>query len=167
MVTHLAKTGEVIPLPEGITVPLIRIGALDASLNIPTDGLLRIANPLELLRAPVADTINFGYLQTTNTQKALFLTPAYQKLPGNPADVGKLLSKTPPLFADAYRIMSSKGIFPNVGDAITNFGDAIVLNKKSGTAFWFDDTTIHCCRHCKREQTIVYAFISRYHFIQQ
>ena len=44
------------------------------------------------------------------------------------------MSKTPPLFADAFRIVKSKGIFPNIGDAVTNFGDVISLLKK-GTEF--------------------------------
>jgi len=126
MVTHIASTGEVTALPQGVTVPLIRIGKLDVNLNFPVDGLLRIANPTELLRLPATDTINYGFLQSTNTQKALFLTPAYQKLI-NTTDVGKLMSKTPPLFADAYRIMNAKGIFPNIGDAVNNYGDAIAL----------------------------------------
>ncbi len=68
-----------------------------------------------------------GIFKTTDTQKALFLTPAYQKLK-NVTDTAKLLSKTPPLFADAYRTISAKGIFPNIGDAISNFGDAISLD---------------------------------------
>ena len=42
---------------------------------------------------------------------------------------GKLLSKTPPLFVDAYRLMGSKAIFPNIGDAETSFGSAITLTK--------------------------------------
>ncbi|HEY2726699.1 MAG TPA: hypothetical protein VGI61_05970, partial [Parafilimonas sp.] len=132
MVTHLAKTGEVIALPEGVTVPLIRIGELDVNLNFPTNDLLRIANPTELLRLPTTDTINYGFLQSTNTQKALFLTPAYQVL-ANATDVGKLMSKTPPLFADAYRIMNAKGIFPNIGDAVNNYGDAIALAQNFAT----------------------------------
>jgi hypothetical protein len=126
MVTHIAKTGDVIPLPDGVTVPLIRIGEMDVNLNFPTDGLLRIANPTELLRLPTTDTINYGFLQSTNTQKALFLTPAYQKLT-DPTITGTVMSKTPPLFADAYRLMNAKGIFPNVGDAVSNYGDAIAL----------------------------------------
>ena len=144
MVKHEYDTGEVTPLPDNITVPIIRIGqiianvftdpqnsakdkySLDFNVNI-DDQLLRIANPTELLRVPINGTINFGYLQTTDTQKALFLTPAYQKLK-NITDAAKLLSKTPPLFADAYRTISAKGIFPNIGDAVTSFGDAIALD---------------------------------------
>src|SRR5262249_18435471 len=86
-----------------------------------------------LLRNPDNTTLNYGFLHSTDTQKALFLTPAYQLLTGlNTA--GKLLSKTPPLFVDAFRIVNSKGIFPNVGDAETAFGDAISL-LSSGSEF--------------------------------
>ncbi len=125
MVQHNAGTGDVTPLPEGITVPLIRTGkwkkgdVIDPA--VVTNALLRIAHPLEILRPPSASTINFGYLQSTATQKALFLTPAYGLLQK------KLLSKTPPIFADAYRMMTGSGIFPNIGNAIDNFGKAMPM----------------------------------------
>lgn len=128
MVMHKNGTGEVTPLPESLTVPLIRIGKLAKDLTIPDTELLRIANPTELLRDPLGDTVNFGFLQSTNTQKVLFLTPSFQKLAADNLP-GMLLSKTPPLFADAYRLISSKGIFPNIGDAVNSFGDAIALTK--------------------------------------
>ena len=120
MVQHNAGTGEVTPLPTGVTVPLIRTGKWKKGVVVDpavvASQLLRIAHPLEILSLPANNTINFGYLQSTATQKALFLTPAYglnQKM---------LLSKTPPVFADAYRLMTGNGIFPNVGNAIDNFG---------------------------------------------
>jgi hypothetical protein len=135
LVKHEAGTGEVSPVPPDLSAPLIRNGRLfrDAGdvLQLdpkPADALLRIANPTELLRPPTNDTINYGFLQSTDTQKALFLTPSFQK------DLATLLSKTPPLFADAFRVVKSKGIFPNIGDAVTNFGDVISLVKK-GTEF--------------------------------
>jgi hypothetical protein len=80
------------------------------------------------VRAPAADTVNFGFLQSTNTQKTLFLTPAFS---GQATDTvpGKMLSKTPPLFVDAYRLMGSKAVFPNIADAETGFGSAITLTK--------------------------------------
>ena len=125
MVQHNAGTGDVTPLPTGVTVPLIRTGKWKKGAVIdPTvvaTQLLRIAHPLEILRAPGTGTINFGYLQNTATQKALFLTPAY-----GPA-IKKLMSKTPPIFADAYRLMTGNGIFPNIGNAIDNFGKAMPL----------------------------------------
>jgi len=134
LVKHEAGTGQVSPVPPDLSAPLIRIGKVTKvgeTLKIdpdPATQLLRIANPTELLRKPASDTINYGFLQSTDTQKALFLTPAFQK------DVTTLLSKTPPLFADAFRIVNSKGIFPNIGDAVTNFGDVISL-LKNGNEF--------------------------------
>jgi hypothetical protein len=133
MVKHEHANGAVSPVPQELSVPLIRVGKLEKlafswRLNpSPNVSLLRIANPTELLRAATAGTlntpatINYGFLHSTDTQKALFLNPAFQQ------GVETLLSKTPPLFADAFRLVNSKAIFPNVGDAINNFGDAISL----------------------------------------
>lgn len=125
MVQHEAGNGNVTPLPTSTTVPLIRKGKWKKGTVVnQTDvqkELLRIAHPKEIIREATNDTINFGYLQSTATQKALFLTPAYglaKKM---------LLSKTPPIFADAYRMMTGNGIFPNVGNAIDNFGKAMPL----------------------------------------
>ena len=149
MVQHQRGTGEVTPLPDQLPVPLIRIGPLtynvvqvnpttqQVNLVEPdvTNQLLRIANPVELLRNPTNDTLNFGYLHSTDTQKALFLTPAYKLMAGAPpSEIPKLLSKTQPLFVDAFRIVNSKAIFPNVGDAESNIGDAISLFS-NGTEF--------------------------------
>jgi hypothetical protein len=142
MVQHTRGTGEVTPLPPQLAVPLIRIGALayqvvNAGPNAqqvvlqpppnPAQQLLRLADPAELLRNPTGETVNYGFLHGTDTQKALFLTPAYKLLTGAPGDKPTLFSKTPPLFADAFRIVNSKGIFPNVGDAAGNLGDALSL----------------------------------------
>ena len=125
---HARGTGDVTPLPDSVSVPLIRVGELADDMTFPDTELLRIANPADLVRAPAADTLNFGFLQSTNTQKTLFLTPSFA---GQATDTvpGKLLSKTPPLFVDAYRLMGSKAIFPNIGDAETSFGSAITLTK--------------------------------------
>jgi hypothetical protein len=145
MTQHSRGTGEVTPLPQQLAVPLIRSGVIQYQLSSdsggdvyklvtpdPTASLLRFANPLDLLRTPGADTVNYGFLFTTDTQKALFLTPAYKLL--GAGDQPTLLSKTPPLFVDAFRIVDSKAIFPNVRDADTVFGDAINLYSQ-GTEF--------------------------------
>lgn len=130
LVKHDRDTGEVSPVPTDLSVPVIRIGQLvmvgdQQVLDTPIEAaLLRIANPTELLRSPVDDTINYGFLQSTDTQKALFLTPAFE------LGKQKLLSKTPPLFVDAFRIVNSKSIFPNIGNAETNLGEAISLISK-------------------------------------
>lgn len=118
MVKHERDTGEVSPVPANLSVPVIRDGKLGAPAG---KVLLRIANPSELLRSPTDDTLNYGFLQSTDTQKALFLTPSFEK------GVKTLLSKTSPLFVDAFRIVNSKAVFPNIGDAENDFGDAIKL----------------------------------------
>jgi hypothetical protein len=125
LVQHAVGSGDVTPLPEDVTVPLIRAGKWVREKVIDPaavqNNLLRIANPADILRAVNAQTLNFGFLQSTATQKALFLTPAFA------AGAKTLMSKTPPIFADAYRLMTGKGIFPNIGDAINGFGKAIPL----------------------------------------
>ncbi len=92
LVLHARGTGEVTPLPETVSVPVIRIGESRADLTAPDQALLRVANPADLLLHSSGDTINFGFLQSTNTQKMLFLTPAFA---GQATDTlpGKLLSK--------------------------------------------------------------------------
>jgi hypothetical protein len=129
MVQHSRGTGDVSPLPEQLSVPLIRIGkwvkdkvVSDADVS----NLLRIAHPEDLLKFADSDTINFGFLQNMGTQKVLFMTPGFKK------GIDSLLSKTPPLLADSFRLLNSKGIFPNIGDADSNFGQAISLLKGIG-----------------------------------
>ena len=129
MVQHNRGTGDVSPLPEQLSVPLIRIGkwvkdkvVSDADVS----NLLRIAHPADLLKIPDSNTINFGFLQNMGTQKVLFMTPGFK------VDIDSLLSKTPPLLADSFRLLNSKGIFPNIGDAESNFGQAISLLKGIG-----------------------------------
>lgn len=132
MVQHSVATGEVTPLAESITVPLIRKGEWVKDVVIPKaavgNNLIQVANPADLLRTVNANTVNFAFLQSTATQKALFLTPSYRK------GVGTLLSKTPPIFADAYRLLSGNGIFPNIGNAVNNFGKAMPLLNSGGVA---------------------------------
>ncbi len=134
MVKHQRGTGEVSPVPDNLSVPLVRIGKLIKQgeklvlAEDPADQLLRIADPGEILRQAVNETVNYGFLLSTDTQKALFLTPSFKH------GLTKLLSKTPPLFADAFRIVNSKAVFPNVGNADNNVGDVINL-VKNGNEF--------------------------------
>jgi hypothetical protein len=149
LVKHERGSGDVSPVPQDLSVPLIRIGKLRKPKNLiftptgdileiikrtkldgplvvdpdPTTQLLRVADPTELLRDPVSSTINYGFLHSTDTQKCLFLTPSFAH------GVKKLLSKTPPLFVDAFRLVNSKAVFPNIKDGVTNFGEAIALVK--------------------------------------
>jgi len=124
LVQHTRGSGEVTPLPDKLNVPLIAEGELNPDTNAfpPIANILqRIAYPGDLLKLPDPATINFGFLQNMNTQKVLFLTPSFKK------GVESLMSKTPPLLADAYRLMNTSSIFPNVGNAETTFGTAIQL----------------------------------------
>ncbi len=126
MVQHNRGTGDVAPLPEQLSVPVIRFGKWvkdkvisDADVK----NFLRIAHPEDLLKPASNDTINFGFLQNMGTQKVLFMTPGFKQ------GVESLLSKTPPLLADSSRMLNSKGIFPNIGDIQSDFGQAISLIK--------------------------------------
>ncbi len=127
MVKHERGTGVVSPVPTNLSVPVIRKGKVvkdgsDVKIDIdPKTVLLRIANPTELLRQAVDNTLNFGFLQSMDTQKALFLTPPFEFAKN------KLFSKTPPLFVDTMRIVNSNAVFPNIGNAESSFGDAISL----------------------------------------
>lgn len=115
VVQHNQGSGEVSPLEPQATVPLIRRGKLldpsKQTTNAKADDLLRLAHPIDLVRLPGANTRNFGLLQSTGTQKALFRLPRFQQ------GVDQLLGEAPD-FADAYRIINSPGIFPNVQDAL-------------------------------------------------
>jgi hypothetical protein len=114
VVQHNNGTGEVSPLDPQATVPLIRRGRLspDATTTDSTAAdLLRVANPVDLVGPLGPSSRNFGLLQSTSTQKALFRLPSFE------AGVRELKSAAPD-FADAYRLVSSKGIFPNVRDAL-------------------------------------------------
>ena len=139
MVRHERANGDVSPVPENLSIPVIRQGKVvkdgnTVKIDTPAGNVLtRIAEPAELLRQPASNTINYGYLQNTDTQKALFLTPSFKK------GTKKLLSKTPPLFVDAFRIVNSKGIFPNIGEAenltAETLGEAILMKKNGSFPF--------------------------------
>ncbi|NLO00726.1 MAG: hypothetical protein GX126_00205 [Bacteroidales bacterium] len=139
MVKHERASGDVSPVPENSSIPVIRQGKVvkdgnTVKIDMPAGNVLtRIAEPVELLRQPVSNTINYGFLQSTDTQKALFLTPSFKK------GTKKLLSKTPPLFVDAFRIVNSKGIFPNIGEAedltLETLGEAILMKKNGSFPF--------------------------------
>jgi hypothetical protein len=114
VVRHDQGSGEVSPVDANATVPLIRRGRLNPAAGTtdaaPAD-LFRVANPIDLVRPLASDSRNYGLLQTTGTQKALFRQPSFQQ------GVDQLLG-APPDYADAYRLVNTKGIFPNVQDAV-------------------------------------------------
>jgi hypothetical protein len=114
VVVHNQGSGEVTPLALGASVPVIRRGKLDDATKTTDAGagdLLRIAAPVDLVKPADGSTLNFGFLQSTGTQKALFRLPAFTQ------GVKELFGAAPD-FADAYRILNSVGIFPKVQDAL-------------------------------------------------
>lgn len=119
VVQHNQGTGEVAALEPQATAPVIRRGQLLPAAN-GTDTTAadpcRIANPVDLVKAPDANTRNYGLLQSTNTQKVLFRLPRFEQ-------GVKQLKSAPPNFADAYRLVNTKGIFPKVQDTeVLNLG---------------------------------------------
>ncbi|MBK6506331.1 MAG: hypothetical protein IPG02_11865 [Ignavibacteria bacterium] len=126
IVKHNRKTGDVSPLPEQLSAPLVRSGVWsNGKLKDPTSvsNLVRVAHPVDLLKPPDDSTINFGFLQNMGTQKVLFMTPAFKR--GSET----LVSKAPPLLADSFRLLNSSSIFPNIGNLDNNFGEAVSLLK--------------------------------------
>ncbi|GJM31693.1 MAG: hypothetical protein DHS20C18_06940 [Saprospiraceae bacterium] len=108
------QTGEINQVKDERGIPLIREGEWTRSANgnwsaNQNGKLLRFANARELLRAPDTNTIHYAFLQNTGSQKALFRLPRFEQ--------GKnLLLSEKPDFADAYHLLNSKGIFPNLQD---------------------------------------------------
>jgi hypothetical protein len=100
VVKQHTDSGDVKPMEEGQSVPLIKP---NGNSNI------KIANPADVVQA--ASKINFGVLQSTGTQKLLFDIPQFSN------GVQKLLSNQT-YFADAYKLLNGKGIFPNIANAL-------------------------------------------------
>jgi hypothetical protein len=100
VVKQHTDSGDVKPVEEGQSVPLIKP---NGNSNI------KIANPADVVQA--ASKINFGVLQSTGTQKLLFDIPQFSN------GVQKLLSNQT-YFADAYKLLNGKGIFPNIANAL-------------------------------------------------
>lgn len=100
VVKQHTDSGDVKPVEEGQQVPLIKPNG---------NSNLKIANPADVLQA--ASKINFGVLQSTGTQKLLFDIPQFTN------GVQKLLSHQT-YFADAYKLLNGKGVFPNIANAL-------------------------------------------------
>ncbi len=115
LVQHDAGTNEVTPVADTNGLPLIQAGVLTfdpetGAGTVPVlDPNLRIANARELLQVDDDQTIHFGFLQNTGTQKVLFRRPNFD------TGVTRLFSELPE-YADAYHLLNSKGIFPNLAD---------------------------------------------------
>jgi hypothetical protein len=86
-------------------IPLIRQGQLGTTSTHP----YRFADPTDIFSAlaPVSD---YGLLHTTPGQKVLYVRPEISR------NVAHISSSLQPYFADAYTLLPSKSIFPNLDD---------------------------------------------------
>jgi hypothetical protein len=100
VVKQHTDTGDVQPLDQASSVPLIQTNG---------DPTVRAANPADIVQS--ASNIAFGILQSTGTQKLLFSVPQF--LPGLPK-----LKSADTFFADAYKLLNAKGLFPNIANAL-------------------------------------------------
>jgi len=110
------KTGDVLPVSNKQSIPIIRKGERDRinpEFNIPF--------PTKISKVAFADALfneentfakRFGFVQNTGTQKLLLTDPRYD------ADQVEALLSEAPLLADSFRLLNSKGPFPNLGNAI-------------------------------------------------
>ncbi len=93
-------TGDVKPVPPQDTVPLVKP---NASPNF------QVAHPAD---AEVQSSgVHYGVVQSTGTQKLLFDVPQF-----TPGDAKLKSAQT--YFADAYKLLNSKGPFPNIANAL-------------------------------------------------
>ncbi len=100
VVKQQTNTGDVKPLAPQEDVPLIKPNASPNYL---------LAHPADVY-VPTSNT-HYGVLQSTGTQKMLFDVPQFT--PGDPK-----LKSAQTYFADAYKLLNSKGPFPNVANAL-------------------------------------------------
>ncbi|WP_316829606.1 hypothetical protein [Pedobacter aquatilis] len=116
-VVELDKTsGDVLPVANKESVPVIRDGLRDR-LN----PLFKVAGPKSISKITFPDALlnnavtfakRYGFVQNTGTQKLLMADPNYDI-----TKIGSLLTEAP-LLADSFRLLNSKGPFPNMGNAI-------------------------------------------------
>jgi hypothetical protein len=115
VVRHDAGTKEVLPLKNNDVIPLVRdgirnfiAGTLDYNQDKVTHAV-NVSDATELFRDLESRTQQYGFLISTGENKVLFRNPLFEK----GVDV---LKGSIPDFADAYRLMNSKGIFPKLED---------------------------------------------------
>jgi hypothetical protein len=100
VVKQQTDTKDVKLIEEGQSVPLIKRNGVN---------IYRIAEPKDIAQPSTNST--YGVVQSTGTQKLLFDMPQF-----TPND--KKLKSNQTYFADAYKLLNSKGVFPNVANAL-------------------------------------------------
>lgn len=108
-------SGEVTPVTNKSSVPVIRKGERDRNMNDfkvnGNDKISRIAFADGLINN-TSFTKRYGYVQNTGSQKLLLTDPRIDQ--NSPAQ----LKSEAPLLADTYRLLNSKGPFPNLNNVI-------------------------------------------------
>lgn len=100
VVEQRTDTGDVKPVPPQNTVPLIKPNASPNYL---------VTHPADVYLP--ASNAHYGVVQSTGTQKLMFDVPQF-----TPGDTKLKSAQT--YFADAYKLLNSKGPFPNVANAL-------------------------------------------------
>jgi len=100
VVKQQTDTKDVKLIEEGKSVPLIKRNGVNT---------YRLAEPKDIAQPSTNST--YGVVQSTGTQKLLFDMPQF-----SPND--KKLKSAQTYFADAYKLLNSKGVFPNVANAL-------------------------------------------------
>jgi hypothetical protein len=100
VVKQQTDTKDVKVIEQGQSVSLIKRNGVNT---------YRIAEPKDI--AQPSSNSTYGVVQSTGTQKLLFDMPQF-----TPND--KKLKSAQTYFADAYKLLNSKGIFPNVANAL-------------------------------------------------
>jgi hypothetical protein len=103
LVKRKENTKDIISIAEDAGLPVIREGQLN---TVPTQPY-RFADPGDILHA-ASPTSDYGLLQSTGSQKVLFLRPTIQR---NDANIKSALR---PYFGDSFAILGSVAIFPNL-----------------------------------------------------
>lgn len=103
---HTKSTKQVIPVTE-TAISLIRQGLMVNGIVTDQSHSKEITAITELFKSPEDRETQYAFLQNTDTQKILFRNPFF-KMGEN------LLHSTMPDLGDAYKLLNSKGIFPNL-----------------------------------------------------
>ena len=113
LVSHDKTSKQVQPITDTV-VSLLRKGVLNSNTEEVLNGLnpKEIAATSELFKLPTNRLTQLGFLQNTDTQKILYRNPFFK--------AGEaLLHSTMPDLGDAYRLLNSKGVFPNLDNLPT------------------------------------------------
>ena len=106
LVSHDKTSKQVTPITDSV-VSLIRKGVLGSPDDLNNVAPKEIAVASELFKVAEDRLTQFGFLQNTDTQKILYRNPLFKA--GE-----KLLHSTKPDLGDAYRLLNSSGVFPDI-----------------------------------------------------